>query len=353
MAVHPILGKLFAMRTGAVWMLRLLWFTLPLTVGAVAIDALDATDSTISLVARTGLWVLWAAGLLATAIPVPITLTSLRLVAPGVLAVAAWGAFKTNLSPTAVVGLSHAFWVVLVAFASPIGDRFVDGASYGDERRMLLRPSATVAFMVAPALWVAMAAAVTAGPLLLAAQRWLPGAALTAVAVVVTAVGSRALHQLNRRWIVFVPTGMVLHDLSVLTEPVLFRRTAVERLGPAIVGSPARDVSNGAYGLLLECELTDAAPLGLRNSTKDSGPGATLTDVRRFLFCPSRPGALLDEAERRGLPRRPLTRPDDQLTAAGYRLAWFRSTPKSIRARSAASAAIRAVSGDPCSIARS
>ncbi len=69
-----------------------------------------------------------------------------------------------------------------------------------------------------------------------------------------------------------------------------FRRTAIERLGAALDGSPARDLSNAAAGLLLECELTDPAPLGLRDPGDRSG--ATLTDVRRLFFCPSRPGEL-------------------------------------------------------------
>ncbi len=193
----------------------------------------------------------------------------------------------------------HAFAVAIVALNVLIGDRFVDGGSYGDERRMLLRPPSLVGYFLVPLLTAVMITAVTTGPLLVANKNWIGGVVATALGAGVIAVGTRALHQLVQRWIVFVPNGMVLHDFLVVTEPVLFRRTAIERLGAAIDGSPARDLSNKAAGLLLECELTDPAPLGLRDPADRKA--ASLTDVRRFLFCPSRPGELLNEAERRNI----------------------------------------------------
>ena len=202
-------------------------------------------------------------------------------------------------SALAIAALMHAFAVAIVALNVLIGDRFVDGGSYGDERRMLLRPPSLVGYFLVPLLAAAMIAAVTTGPLLVANKNWVGGVVATALGAGVIAVGTRALHQLVQRWIVFVPNGMVLHDFLVVTEPVLFRRTAIERLGAAIDGSPARDLSNKAAGLLLECELTDPAPLGLRDPADRKA--ANLTDVRRFLFCPSRPGELLNEAERRNI----------------------------------------------------
>jgi len=237
--------------------------------------------------------------MLASMIPVPLTLTGLRIIAAGTVPLGIWTVIDIGLGPLAIVGVAHACAVVIVALHQLIGDRFVDGGSYGDERRMLLRPPAYLGYAVVPIVWLLMAASVATGPLLLANRSWIAGIVATLVGAAAFGAGARALHQLSRRWIVFVPTGMVLHDLMVVTEPVLFRRTAVERLGPAIAGSPARDLSNKAPGLLLECELTDPAPLGLRDGNTS---GASATDVRRFLFCPSRPGALLDEAERRNLP---------------------------------------------------
>jgi len=244
-----------------------------------------------------GLWVLWSTAMVAVMVPVPLTLTAVRVIAAGAVPLAVWAAIDLGWSTLGVIALLHAALGAIAALNALVGDRFVDGGSYGDERRMLLRPAAQLTYVLVPAVWITMVAAITVGPLLLADRAWLFGTVLTALGAVVVVVGGRALHQLTQRWIVFVPTGMVFHDLTVVTEPVLFRRTAVERLGAAIAGSPARDLSAGAAGLLIECELTDPAPLGLR----DGAAAATLTDVRRFLFCPSRPGALLDEATSRSI----------------------------------------------------
>jgi hypothetical protein len=288
------------MRTRAVWALRGLWFLLPLTVGQAASDAIASADHAVPFVMTAGLWILWAAGMVATMVPVPVTLTAIRVLATGTVPLATWTLVDTDAATISILAIAHAVAVGLVALNSLVGDRFVDGSSYGDERRMLLRPPSQIGFVLAPIVTVLMIAGTAAGPLLLANKQWILGVIATALGAGALGVGARALNQMTQRWVIFVPTGMVMHDLTMMTEPVLFRRTAIERLGAALDGSPARDLSNAAAGLLLECELTDPAPLGLRDPGDRSR--ATLTDVRRFLFCPSRPGELLDEAERRNIP---------------------------------------------------
>jgi hypothetical protein len=298
------LGKLVGMQTRAVWALRVLWFLLPLTAGQAASDAIASAEHAVPLVTTAGLWVLWAVGMIASMVPLPSTLLAIRILAAATLPLTIWslvdiGTVDSNQSALAIVSVIHAFAIAIVALNVLIGDRFVDGGSYGDERRMLLRPPSLVGYFLVPLLTAVMIAAVATGPLLLADKNWIGGVITTVLGAGAISVGVRALHQLVQRWIVFVPNGMVLHDFMVVTEPVLFRRTAIERLGAAIDGSPARDLSNKAAGLLLECELTDPAPLGLRDPADRKA--ASLTDVRRFLFCPSRPGELLNEAERRNI----------------------------------------------------
>ena len=48
---------------------------------------------------------------------------------------------------------------------------------------------------------------------------------------------AKSLHNLSRRWAVFVPVGMVLHDPITLLDPVLFQRSTVARVGPAAAGT--------------------------------------------------------------------------------------------------------------------
>ena len=110
------------------------------------------------------------------------------------------------------------------------------------------------------------------------------------------AVGVRALHGLSRRWVVFVPAGLVLHDLHALVDPVLFPRTSVRRLGPASTADPGtHDLTHRSLGLVLELELVEATEIAPRRPDPPRRGG----ERHRLLFAPTRPGALLNEAARR------------------------------------------------------
>lgn len=278
------------------WIFRAVWFLLPLSAGQALTNAVGEESSSLRTTTLVLAWVLWAAVFLASFAPHPLTLTGTRIVAPLAIALSLWS-FSTGAATGGSLFAPHALAAALLAKHELLGDRYADGASYGDERRMLLRPPWSVQLAGLPIAWFVAVAAVP-GVLLLSTQRWVAGGVLTLIGLVGGPFGVRALHQLSRRWVVFVPTGFVLHDLSVITEPVLFRRTAIERLGAAIKGTPARDLTHQALGLQIECELADPAPIGV---IAGRGRAAELTDTRRFLFCPSRPGELLDEAERRDI----------------------------------------------------
>ena len=107
--------------------------------------------------------------------------------------------------------------LALVAAFSPLtGDVFIDGSSYGDERRFALRVPTALVFGPVPLAGIGAVAAPIAGPLLLAAEQWLAGALVLAIGVPVAVVSVRALHGLARRWVVLVPAGLVLHDPHAL-----------------------------------------------------------------------------------------------------------------------------------------
>ena len=82
--------------------------------------------------------------------------------------------------------------------------------------------------------WAVLVAAVTAGPLLLAARLWVAGALLTALGAALAIVTARALHGLSERWAVLVPAGLVLHDPMTVTDPFLLppRRHRAPRARP-------------------------------------------------------------------------------------------------------------------------
>jgi hypothetical protein len=135
--------------------------------------------------------------------------------------------------------------------------------------------------------------------LLLAARQWILGAVVAVVAVGVVFVLARALHGLSRRWVVFVPAGVVLHDPLALADPVLFSRPMVTRFGPAPADTAALDLTQRSPGLALEIALAEPAQLVLTKPGSRVGPTVT-TD--RLLFTPSRPGRVVAEAGGRRLP---------------------------------------------------
>ena len=196
---------------------------------------------------------------------------------------------------------SPAAAVAVVAAFSPLtGEVFINGSSYGDEVRLPLRVPTALVLGPVPLAWLAAVVAPIAGALLLAAEQWLAGAAVLAVGLPLAAVAVRALHGLTRRWVVFVPAGLVLHDHHALVEPVLFPRRSIRRLGPA-PADPApdtTDLTQGALGLALELELADPVAIAPRHADRT----IEVDSVGRLLFTPSRPGAVLGEAAARRLP---------------------------------------------------
>jgi hypothetical protein len=109
----------------------------------------------------------------------------------------------------------------------------------------------------------------------------------------------RALHGLSRRWLVFVPAGVVLHDPVSLADPVLFQRKQIEALRPAPADSDSLDLTQRAAGLPLELVLLEKVPLTLvkpGDRVGESGLSA------RLLFAPTRPGVVLTDAGKRRIP---------------------------------------------------
>lgn len=169
---------------------------------------------------------------------------------------------------------------------------------------MLLRPPGAVLLGPMESVWLLVVAGAVAGPMLLAAEQWIAGGVLLVIGWAIAAIGSRTLHQLHKRWVVFVPAGMVLVDRTVLTDAFLVQRGRLAHLGPAPAESTARDLTAGALGLALEVSFKEpetivpSAPRRVRGDQE----AVTPVDVPAVLFTPSRPGAVLTEAAARRFP---------------------------------------------------
>lgn len=285
------------------WALRVAWATLPVTVGPALGESLDVHSTP---VARTGgalAWLAWVVGFLAVVAPRPVGLTFVRTAAPVALGAAVWAAATGDGGGPAVVAVVAGAALVLVAFAPVVGDVFVNASSYGDERRMPLRVPGALVVGPLPLTWLGVVTPVVAGPLLVAAHQWVLGGLVVVAGGPLSYLGARALHSLARRFVVFVPAGLVLHDHQAMLDAVLFPRRMLARVGPSVVrtdddGNEPVDLTQGSFGLALELDLLEPLQVAPRTGRSAS----QVLDVTAVRFTPTRPGALLAEARMRNLP---------------------------------------------------
>lgn len=282
------------------WPLRVFWLALPLAVGPGIGPAIDRFEDPGPLVAEVCLWLVWFLGLVATLTPSAASLTVVRIAAPAVIGlVLIAGVVTGDWAPARLAALAAGVLVTGAAFLPVVGDRMVNGSAYGSERRMTLRPPAFALLGPVQFAWLLVFAGFVTGPWLLAAGRYVLGGVAVAVGAVAVWLGVRVLHQLARRWLVFVPAGFVIHDHVVPVESILLRRTIVSSLGPATVpvADDAVDLTGGAWGLSLEVALAEPVPFGLRGRGRD----VETTEADRLVFTPTLPGAVLTEARIRAI----------------------------------------------------
>lgn len=284
------------------WAVRVAWFALPVLAGPALADALDGASSAVQRTAAVLLWGGWTATLVATLVPRATSLTAIRMAAPAAAVAVVAAAVHGPTGGDDALALAAGVLVLATAWAAITTDAFVDGSSYGDERRFALRSPVALLIGAAPVAWLLAVAAPAVGILLLAAEAWLPGAALVAAGVPGARLGVPALHRLSRRWLVLVPAGLVLHDHVALPDPVLLRRAILRAVGPAPVEAvedgSTLDATLGAPGLVLALELVEPTELPVAVGAGRRRTVATRT-ATRVLVAPARPGAFLAAARAR------------------------------------------------------
>lgn len=276
---------------------------LAVAAGSLYADVLASAGAGFRTAVSAGLWVGFAATLAGLLLSGPLALTAARTVVPANLAASLWA--LAVVDDRAWLGhgvaLAAAALAAVAVLHPAFGDAVTDAAGYGAERRFLLRaPGPVLVTLVAP-MWLLACAGVAAGPLLLADRRWPAGAAALAVGLPVSALAGRALHRLARRWLVFVPAGLVLHDHLTLSRPVLLTRSEIASVGPAsadAASGAAADLTAAALGLALEIRLARPAELPVTTSRNRSQEQA----AEALLVSPSLPARVLAAAADRGLP---------------------------------------------------
>ncbi len=274
------------------------WVVQPFTLGELMGDALQDTSDAVRDTCTVMAWAWWFVTLVALTVIGPVTLTIARIGAVAAVPVAVWAADRIGWPDwSTLIGLIAALTAAGFVLMPEIGDRNVDAASYGYERRYLLRPSGPVMCVVLPLTWALTVAALWTGPLLAANGHTVMGIGVSIVGLGVAVVGFRAMNGLSGRFVVFVPNGLVLHDRVSLAEPVLFSRREIAGLGPAAAHNTATDLTAAALGLALELKLVNPIEITILAGRRGHRRG----NVDSVLFTPTRPAAVMETALSRGI----------------------------------------------------
>jgi hypothetical protein len=283
----------------ALWAGRVVWLMVGVSGWAAIGAALDGRLTAASVVTQIGAWAAYAVGLVAVIVPSTVSLTALRMVTPltPVVAVVALtgGAGTARGLPFLAAGVL----AVAVVSLGELGEAFAQSSAYGDERRFPLRPP--VGFLIAVVVgWALWAAVLVGGFVLVVHEVWVVGVVLAALAVVAAWPLGRRCHRLARRWLVVVPAGLVIHDHLVLAETLLVQRNTLVRVGLALAGTGAADLTGPSGGHPVEIAVRDAVKVVFAPTSRDGTTRAI--HARGFLVAPSRPGRALADAADRNLP---------------------------------------------------
>jgi hypothetical protein len=282
------------------WVLRVGWLALPFATGPAVSAWLRHHGSDLHLAAEVELWLAWAVGVVAVLVPHPLSLTTVRLLAPAGVVVAVGAAASDRPSAVAAaVAVAVNLVVAGLAFLPETGTVFVNGAAYPNERRYLLRVPGPLLFGPLELAWALIVVAPAIGGLLIGAHHWVLGPVVLIASAIPALVAARSVHGLSRRWAVFVPAGLVLHDPIGLADPVLFQRPVVAGLIPAPAETEALDLTQRAFGLALELDLKEAVTFAVSRPGNRTGQPVSAASM---LFTPTRPGAVLATATERRIP---------------------------------------------------
>jgi len=237
---------------------------------------------------------IWAAGLGALLLRSPTSLSVIRSVAPVALANAVVLAARSEShlharALSSALAITAAALALVMAYSADTGRHFVQGSAYGAEQRFPLRlPAALlVPLGLAGLIWTTLAALPVA---LERSQR----TAATVVNVAALAIGAflwPRVHRFAQRWLVVLPTAVVVHDALVLSETLMIGRRGLAGASLAPADTEALDLTGPASGNAIELRLVDAPTVLLRAATAKGQ--ARAVHAKSVLVAPSRPGAAL------------------------------------------------------------
>jgi hypothetical protein len=273
-----------------IWLLRATVGIMPF-IGAGIGNLVDNRSSNVQFAATLLAWLFWSACTFSVLFLHPITLTVMRVSTPVIatsLIVAVLETTETQQIASAGIGIA----TLLLSFNADIGNAFVQASAYGDEKRFLLRPPIALVAPVVIATFILIATTVAA-PLLLAANNLWIGLACAIASAIGIWFLPRRIHQLSRRWFVFVPAGFVVHDETLLGTNLMIRKHDLIGMQLAKQDSQAADLTAVTWGVPLELNFRQPQDVSLTSLSARHLKALSAIHASSVLIAPSRPGAVL------------------------------------------------------------
>jgi hypothetical protein len=281
------------------WVARIAWVVVAVVGGTAVESAVEGRSSAVAWTAAIGGWGLWAVAALGLAIASVWSLTVVRVAVPlALVATVVAGVGGATAIDLVLLG-GPAIVAVAAVMTAEFGRQYVQASAYGDEERFPLRVPVG-AGLAAGVAWLLWATAAIVGPLLIAAESWVAGVLLSALAVAGVVLLGPRWHRLSKRWFVLVPAGVVVHDPVVLADTFPLRTAQVASIGLAPADTRAADLTGPASGYAVEISTTESVTAVFAFTPAE--PNGKAIHLRSFLIAPSRPGRALRSARARGLP---------------------------------------------------
>ena len=271
--------------------LRVLLSCLPF-IGAGVGGLLDDRSAAVQMTGTTLAWAVWGAVVIASFISHPITLTVLRIGTPVVASFMIFVVANQDTSVRQITSAAVSIAVLLLSFSAEIGSIYVQASAYGDEKRFALRPPVV---LIAPILLSTLVAdlSIISLPLLVAAKDW-PVAIVSLVGLYISArYFLPRIHSLSRRWLVFVPAGVVIHDEIVLSINLMIGKQDLSQIQLARDNSAAADLSALTWGVPLEFSFNKPLDVSLTSIGAKHLNTVSAIHAQSVLVATSRPGAVL------------------------------------------------------------
>lgn len=262
-------------------------------IGAGVGELLDDRSASVQITGTTVAWVVWGAVVIASFISHPITLTVLRIGTPVVAAFIVFIAVTQGSSGSQIIGAAVGVAILLLSFSAEIGGIYVQASAYGDEKRFALRPPVV---LIAPVLLSVLIAdlSILGLPMLVAAKNW----AVAIIALIGFFISVKYLlpriHLLSRRWLVFVPAGIVVHDEIVLSINLMIRKQDLLQMQLARDNSAAADLSALTWGVPIELSFNKPLDVSLTAIGAKHLKAVSAIHAQSVLIAASRPGSVLN-----------------------------------------------------------